>query len=52
MSLTINGIKATAPVVRSVDVRADNLFGISTLERECELYVSFSADNGGLFREL
>ena len=29
MSLTANGIKATAAVLRSFDDRADNLFGIA-----------------------
>lgn len=49
MSLTTNGLKAIATVLRSVDVRADNLFVVATSEREYELYVSSSADNGGLF---
>lgn len=49
ISLTINGLKATAQVLRSIDVEVDNLFGIASAKRDCELYVSSSADSGGLF---
>lgn len=49
MSLTANGIKATAAVPHSFDNRADNLFGIAISEKKCKLHVSSSADNGVLF---
>ena len=50
ISLTINGLKATADVLRSIDVKDGSLFGIVRTKRDSELYVSSSADNGGLFK--
>lgn len=50
ISLTINGLKATGDVVRSIDVTVGSLFGIVSTKRDSELYISSSADNGGLFK--
>ena len=52
MSLIINGIKATATVLRSVDFTTDSLFGIATSEMESELYGFFCRKWWTLFCKL
>lgn len=43
-------MKANANVLRSIDLTVGSLFGIVRTERDSELFVSSSADNGGLFK--